>query len=361
MKDKKRVALYLSHHKSLGNQAATINTKYRAYAMEQAGYRVIVLPHQPSRLIQDIFMIFRILPSVTDLVIRIDGSEMLDKFTLLKLCKPRLHIIWEVHAFPEENYDMNFSKPRRLHRIKSQAKRYFLSLFVSHMIFISRELKAYARQKIRTHNSTVIPNFIPPTFQSVPHETFSSAIEVFNTKKYFTVLWGGFGQLHWQALDVVEKVARRMYQTDPTVLFLIVCSESWHRFQWDKNILFLHSYPRSRFLQLVAATNSCLALYHKPLFTPFYFTPLKIMDYMMAQKPIIATNQPSIRSMITDGENGLLTDNSTNDIVKKILLLKHNRALASRLGINAGRSIRAAYLKNNIVTNYRNILNSSGA
>lgn len=358
MNSRKPVILYLTHDASMGSRAAMINTKHRKYAMEKAGGTVKVFAHRPGHFFRDCILLLHLLPAVTYLTIRIDGSGTLDKFTFLKFFRWNIRIVWEVHGFPEENYDINYPEPSWLRRVKFFLRRYLLSFLVYDSIFISHELRRYARGKMITRRSVVIPNFIPPNSDKLTHITSSPVVNLFKNSHCFIVLWGGFGQLRWQALDIIEAAARKIYRIDPSVIFLLVCSDSWHRFRWRKNILILHSCPRSEFLEFVRCADVCLALYHKPVRVPFYFTPLKIIDYMILQKPIIATRQKTIRSMITDHVNGLLTNNTVDDVVEKLLILKNNPALAARLGRNAGQTIRAAYTDNGILAKYRTVFAS---
>ena len=57
----------------------------------------------------------------------------------------------------------------------------------------------------------------------------------------------------------------------------------------------------------------------------FYMSPLKIFEYMASKKPIIATNLPSLREVLTDGENALLIPvGHTQALADAIIKLKEN-------------------------------------
>lgn len=355
MKNSKRTIVYITQHEDFGSPAAFINSKRRILAMEKAGYRVFAISYRPASVLRDIGLILKRLRQASILVIRIDGSELLDKFTLLRFLKWDLKIMWEIHAFPDENYNMNYPLPSRLNRIMRYMKRKLLSYLVHTTIFISEELKHYARSKIVLRNSVIIPNFVLPGEYDLKSEAKSPVIKALKTSGVFIVLWGGLAGLRWQALDLIEDVARRMFSVDPTILFIMIGSDKWRTTTWHKNILALESLPRSDFLNFVRISNVCLALYHTPAFTPFYFSPLKILDYMMMEKPVIATRKPPITRIIRENNNGYLTPNDPKDIMKKILTLKKDRGLSRSMGLRAKKYVKANFALQGAVKQYKRV------
>jgi len=66
------------------------------------------------------------------------------------------------------------------------------------------------------------------------------------------------------------------------------------------------------------------------------YSPLKVLEYMAAGKPILAPRQPWIKEILYDGVNAILFDeNSSRDLAEKILLVKNNKKLAESIGKNA--------------------------
>jgi glycosyltransferase involved in cell wall biosynthesis len=66
------------------------------------------------------------------------------------------------------------------------------------------------------------------------------------------------------------------------------------------------------------------------------YSPLKVLEYMAAGKPILAPRQPWIKEILHDGVNAILFDeNSPRDLAEKILLVKNNKKLAENVGKNA--------------------------
>jgi len=68
------------------------------------------------------------------------------------------------------------------------------------------------------------------------------------------------------------------------------------------------------------------------------YSPLKIMEYMFAARPIVAPRQPWIEELLEEGVDALLFDeNSPSDLAEKIRKLLRDEELASRLASNACR------------------------
>jgi glycosyltransferase involved in cell wall biosynthesis len=89
---------------------------------------------------------------------------------------------------------------------------------------------------------------------------------------------------------------------------------------------------------LAGRASLCLALYHRPKFIPFYFYPVKILDYLAMGTPVIASRLGAIRSLIQDGKNGFLTDNSVQKISTMILRAYKNPRLFDSLSVHTGKS-----------------------
>lgn len=76
----------------------------------------------------------------------------------------------------------------------------------------------------------------------------------------------------------------------------------------------------------------------------FYFSPLKLYEYMAAGLPVVASNIGQIADIVDDGRNGLLVrPGSAHDLADAILCLAQDPALAARLGAAAGATVRTQH------------------
>jgi len=289
--------------------------------------------------------------------VRVDGSGILDKFSLIKLFFWKKRIIWEVHGFPEENHKAHVDRSRRLLSAKINFRRKALSLFVSKYLFVTKELEKFSRQKLLPRESVIINNFFPsilfPKKTSIPLSENLLTEHVPNKERVFKVVWTGNAKLSWQGLSILEKVAKKIYRVDPTITFIVAGLESLERFSWTKNIISLGFLDKKASLDLVSSCDVGLALYTKPPHTPFYFSPLKVLDYMVLKKPIIATNFRTVRGLVGGLDNALITNNEVSDIVRKVILLKRNNKLRKKLRENAYSEVRKRHNGSEAIILYR--------
>lgn len=76
----------------------------------------------------------------------------------------------------------------------------------------------------------------------------------------------------------------------------------------------------------------------------FFMSPLKIFEYMASKKPIIATNLPSIREILTDGENAILTHpDDPQALANAIINLRENPDLGIKIVENAFNVVSQKY------------------
>ncbi len=89
---------------------------------------------------------------------------------------------------------------------------------------------------------------------------------------------------------------------------------------------------------LITSMDVCLAPY--PSLTDFYFSPLKIFEYMACGVPVVASNIGQITEIIEDGINGFLCEPGDNEMfADKILDLKNNDFLRKQISKNAIESV----------------------
>jgi glycosyltransferase involved in cell wall biosynthesis len=74
----------------------------------------------------------------------------------------------------------------------------------------------------------------------------------------------------------------------------------------------------------------------------YYTSPLKLFEYMAAERPIIASDLPALREIITNEETALLVPpDDANAIAAAVERLRADPALARRLAVNARRAAAA--------------------
>lgn len=94
----------------------------------------------------------------------------------------------------------------------------------------------------------------------------------------------------------------------------------------------------------LASADAGLCIYHNYGWEgKFYFSPLKLFDYMACGLPVIATDAGQISDVIRHNQNGLLVDNSIDQIINNILFLKNGPDKAKQIGLEARKNILNYY------------------
>lgn len=101
-------------------------------------------------------------------------------------------------------------------------------------------------------------------------------------------------------------------------------------------VMLIGPVPHLQAPEHIAAFDICVAPYAP---TPnFYFSPIKLREYIAMQRPIVASDMPQIRRLITHGADGLLAKpGDERDLAEKIVSLLDDPTLRSRLGQSAHR------------------------
>jgi glycosyltransferase involved in cell wall biosynthesis len=87
----------------------------------------------------------------------------------------------------------------------------------------------------------------------------------------------------------------------------------------------------------IASCDAGLCLYEDIEYFPqFYFSPLKLYEYMASAIPVIGQDIGQIREVLQSHDAGLLTDGTVEDLAHKILQLQADPGAAREMG-NRGR------------------------
>ncbi len=273
------------------------------------------------------------------LYIRIDVFSFLKKATLLKLVRPfSLPVVWEVNS-PTEELHASFPSGVKRDRIvrAENLKRKSLAKFVSAGIGVSETLKTYIRDFLGIKKAYSIPNGSDPDHFS-PEKTKTTPLLHLDNK--FKIIWTGNAN-PWQGVELIVETARRLEQSHPDIIFIVVTHDSKWVFPVLKNLLVLRGISYADIPSYIASADACLCLYHEYnwLKYGFYGSSLKLFDYMASGKPVIASDMGQISTVINDNVNGLLVDSSIDSIVSKIIEIKTNPQKREDLSKNAREDI----------------------
>jgi glycosyltransferase involved in cell wall biosynthesis len=289
----------------------------------------------------------------------IDGqcNWRLEKFTVLgKYIKPSLKTVWLINAPANETliYPKNSSSQVSI----SEYWRRLAAKYVDLGICVSKNIENYITQKLHIKKTGIVTNGSDPDLFD-PKKKYISPL---SSIKKFKIFWSGNAEYPWQGINKIVDVAKKIRSIDSEILFIIMTNNSYFEIPLTNNILQIPLTPYFQFPNYLNDADICLCLYNKEpyaqIHTPFYNSPMKLFDYMSMEKPIIASNLGQIPNIIINNKNGILTDNSVNDIVRSILYLKHNRQIRIQMGNNARADIVKQYNWDNSVNKILKIIQS---
>lgn len=318
--------------------AISTNILLRKNLIERLGYSVLLVNTDRYSILSSFKKLWILNQKIVCVIIRMDGSCKTDAYTLLKFAFHATPFIWELHGFAEESYAFSESFLTSFRVALYNLRRALLSYLVSSCQFISGELLDFAEKKIFIRHAQIIHNFTSPK-RTEKTSSLELMLQSLKRNKYKILLWGGSAELPWQAIDIIERTALSMQKRHKKILFVLIGARYWTPMSAHGNILYVHPVSHPEFLRSITYADICLAIYHKPKHHPFYFFPMKILDYMATGKPVIATGFGTIKKLIRHGENGMLTNNSVTDLRRNILRLLRKPAIMQIISHRAKHSV----------------------
>ena len=151
----------------------------------------------------------------------------------------------------------------------------------------------------------------------------------------------------WHGVEQLIEIMRRVLTINPRVCFLICGSGGRGKAaletfvmenRLEKNVLLTGYVPYEDIPRAVQAMDIVLAPYPQMPF--FYYSPVKLFEYMAAGKPVVTTKIGQIAEVVRHGENGFLADpNDLDGMITAILFLIENPAERDRIGRAARKTI----------------------
>lgn len=319
--------------------------KKRGYELHTLGMGDNLLSVDHSRNIKGVFSFLK---SIDVLYIRVTHWKWYEWATLLKLLSfGRIKVIWEINAPIEEALADQQGKPdiKLLTWIKRKNRnRRMLSRFCDGTISVSRILQQYCEKNLLVKKHTYFPN-------GAEHEVMrrEKTADTHPMKDLvadrFVVAWAGVSGSSWQGTNKILEVAERMQQSDPDILFVTFGSHSVYNSKILSNVISFAEIRNDLLPSFLSHAHVGLCIYNDYNWSPigFYGSSLKLFDYMAMELVVIASNMGQIADIIKDGENGLLTDGSIEDIIRKIRYSKENYASLSNMRGNARRLVETTY------------------
>ena len=104
-----------------------------------------------------------------------------------------------------------------------------------------------------------------------------------------------------------------------------------------RNVRFEGFVPNARVPDYLWASDILLMPYSRTCPTADWMSPLKLFEYMAAERAIVCSDLPSLRSVVSHDETALLAaPDSPDGLLAQLRLLVEDAGLRERLGRTAG-------------------------
>lgn len=190
---------------------------------------------------------------------------------------------------------------------------------------------------------TVIPNGVSPSDFSVTPLPIRAGREP--VLLYIGTL------ADWQGLDIVIKALPKILEQQPVKLQIIGRGRSRQRKMLAKQIRKLGledqvivqpAVPHHEIPALIAQADLCVApLGLNDRNVTQGACPIKVLEYMAAGRPLLASNMPIVRELVREDVDGLLfSPNDPDDLARQANLLLRDEELSQRLAESAAAHVR---------------------
>ena len=158
----------------------------------------------------------------------------------------------------------------------------------------------------------------------------------------------------WQGLDIVIKALPKILEQQPVKLHIIGRGRSRQRKMLAKQIRKLGleehvtvqpAVPHHEIPELISQADICVApLSLNDRNVTQGACPIKVLEYMAAGRPLLASNMPIVRELLREDVDGLLfSPNEPDDLARQAILLLTDVELSQRLAESAAAHVREKF------------------
>lgn len=193
---------------------------------------------------------------------------------------------------------------------------------------------------------TVIPNGVSPSdFSVTPLPIRDGRVPVL---LYIGTL------ADWQGLDIVIKALPKILEQQPVKLHIVGRGRSRQRktlakqirkLGLEEHVIVQPAVPHHEIPNLITQADICVApLALNDRNVTQGACPIKILEYMAAGRPLLASNMPIVRELVREDVDGLLfSPNDPEDLTRQTILLLSDMELSQRLAESAAAHVREKF------------------
>lgn len=193
---------------------------------------------------------------------------------------------------------------------------------------------------------TVIPNGVNPSDFAV------TPLPVRNGRVPVLLYIGTLAD--WQGLDIVIKSLPKILAEQPAKLKIVgrgrsrqrkMLAKQIRKLGLEEHVILQPAVPHHEIPALISEADICLApLGLNDRNVTQGACPIKVLEYMAAGRPLLASNMPIVRELVREDVDGLLfSPNDPDDLARQALLLLKDVELSQRLAESAAGHAREKF------------------
>ncbi|HDQ00217.1 MAG TPA: glycosyltransferase family 1 protein, partial [bacterium] len=217
------------------------------------------------------------------------------------------------------------------------------------VIVVSNELKNYYRNwRLCMDKFAVIPNGVD---KNIFHPEIDSQRIITNYKLKGKIVIGFVGSFHfWHGIESLRDFINAILGKYQNTAFLLVgegpmknkLQATFSDSMETERVIFPGYIPYNEISEYIAAMDIVLAPY--PNFELFYFSPLKLFEYLAVGKPVVASRIGQIAEIIIDQQNGMLfTPGNYQEMLDVTTQLIEDQALRLKIGKRSRQLIESSF------------------
>ena len=188
-------------------------------------------------------------------------------------------------------------------------------------ICVSKGLGQYASVDLDIKRVMVLPNGGPLISEE---EIIKRRAK--RTHHELTVFYSGSAIYPWQGLNYISQAAALAEEVAPDIRFVLAVNQRTSNIPVTSNVIILEHLDREQILDAICAADVCVSLHPRYPWSKYGFhnSPMKLFEYMACMAPSLSSNHDQMEDIISNGVDGLLCENTPEDILEKILFIKMN-------------------------------------
>ena len=154
----------------------------------------------------------------------------------------------------------------------------------------------------------------------------------------------------WQGLDIVIKALPKILEQHPVRLHIVgrgrsrqrkILSKQIRKLGIEEHVIVQPAVPHHEIPALIAEADICVApLGLNDRNVTQGACPIKVLEYMAAGRPLLASNMPIVRELVREDIDALLfSPNDPDDLVRQVITLLNDFELSKRLAQSASERV----------------------